>query len=193
MEWYEARPSHWRTEQEIARRTLEDVEGGIDRQAQAFLHGTLRIMSRHGHEYGAFTVRIVYPASFPERGRVPAVYLESHQHWRKGHDAHIVDDWKLCLFVPGESGIDFAQQNSLERLIACLREFLFKEYLYQKNLVNSLLTGKAATWPGEARAHGLAGLREALRERGGWGRNAPCPCGSGTKFKRCCLPKMQSC
>ena len=22
------------------------------------------------------------------------------------------------------------------------------------------------------------------------GRNSPCPCGSGVKFKRCCLPKI---
>ncbi len=192
MEWYDARPSRWRVEQESARQTLAGVEAGIDGHGLAFLRGTLRIVSQHGHEYGAFTVRIVYPAGFPERGRVPAVYLESHQHWQRGPDAHIDAEGKLCLFVPGEAGIDFAHREALARLLECLGVFLFKESLYQQDLLNSLLTGKAATWPGEARAHGLAGLRETIRERGGWGRNAPCPCGSGTKFKRCCLPKVQN-
>jgi len=192
MEWYEARPSRWRVEQAIAQRTLEVVEAGIDGQGRAFLLGTMRIVSRHGHAYGAFTVRLVYPAGFPERGRVPAVYLESHRHWHRGPDAHIGKDGKLCLFVPGVSGIDFTRREALERLLECLGVFLFKEYLYQKDLLNSLVTGTTATWPGEAHAHGITGLREAIRERGGWGRNVPCPCGSGMKFKRCCLPQVQS-
>jgi SEC-C motif len=191
MEWYEIMPSRWRAEQELAQRLLEEVEAGIDDQGRMFLLGTVRILSRHGHEYAACKVRIVYPAEFPERGRVPAVYLESHRNWLKGPDAHIEEDWKLCLFVPGEVGIDFSGPESLGELIQCLRMFLFKEYLYQRDLTNGLLTGTPAAWPGQARSHGIMGLQEAVRERSRWGRNEPCPCGSGKKFKRCCLPKMR--
>jgi hypothetical protein len=190
MEWYESRPSRWRAEQEWAQRLLEAIEAGIDEQGRAFLRGTLRVLSQHGHEYTACTIRIVYPPGFPERGRVPAVYLESHQHWRKGADAHIGEDGKLCPFVPGESGIDCSRPDSLADLIVCLKVFLFKEYLYQKALAISLLTGTPASWPGQARAHGIAGIREAVRGRGGWGRNDPCPCGSGQQFKRCCRPNL---
>jgi hypothetical protein len=191
MEWYEATPSRWRAEQELAQRVLEKVEAGIDDQGRAFLRGTIRILSRHGHKYTACKIRIVYPQGFPERGRVPAVYLESHRNWCKGPDAHIEEDWKLCLFVPGEVGIDFSSPNPLGDLIQCLRIFLFKEYLYQKDLISGLVTRTPAVWPGQARSHGIEGIHEAVRERGRWGRNEPCPCGSGRKFKRCCLPKMR--
>jgi hypothetical protein len=191
MEWYEAMPSRWRSEQELAQRLLEQVEAGIDDQGRAFLLGTVRILSQHGHEYAAFRIRIVYPNEFPERGRVPAVYLESHRNWLKGPDAHIEEDWKLCLFVPGEVGINFSSPESLGEIIQCLRVFLFKEYLYQRDLINGILTGIPAVWPGQARSHGIVGIREAVRERGQWGRNEACICGSGKKFKRCCLPKMR--
>jgi hypothetical protein len=116
MEWYEATPSRWQAEQDLTQRTLEKVESGIDDQGRAFLLGTVRILSRHGHEYAACKVRIVYPEGFPERGRVPAVYLESHRNWLKGPDAHIEEEWKLCLFVPGEAGIDFSSPDSLGEL-----------------------------------------------------------------------------
>lgn len=33
------------------------------------------------------------------------------------------------------------------------------------------------------------GPPKSLRPRYKCGRNEPCPCGSGEKFKRCCLPK----
>jgi uncharacterized protein YecA (UPF0149 family) len=32
-------------------------------------------------------------------------------------------------------------------------------------------------------------VAEALNQ-GKIGRNKPCPCGSGSKFKKCCLPKI---
>ncbi len=191
MEWHKATPSRWQAEQELAHKLLEQVEAGIDDQGRAFLLGTVRILSRHGHEYAAFRIRIVYPNGFPERGRVPAIYLESHRNWCKGPDTHIEEDWKLCLFVPGEVGIDFSSPESLGELIQCIKVFLFKEYLYQRDLINGILTGIPAVWPGQARSHGIAGIREAVHERGRWGRNEACPCGSGKKFKRCCLPKMR--
>jgi hypothetical protein len=158
MEWYEAMPSRWWAEQEFAQRVLEEVEAGIDDQGRAFLLGTMRILSQHGHEYTACKIHIVYPQGFPERGRVPAVYLESHRNWWKGPDAYIEEDWKLCLFLPGEVRIDFSSPDSLGEFIQCLRVFLFKEYLYQRDLISGLLTGALAVWPGQARSHGIAGI-----------------------------------
>lgn len=32
----------------------------------------------------------------------------------------------------------------------------------------------------------------SLRRQKGNNMNAPCPCGSGLKYKRCCLPKEQA-
>ena len=92
MEWYEAMPLRWRAEQELVQKLLEEAEVGIDDQDRAFLLGTVRILSRHGHEYTACKIRLVYPQGFPERGRVPAVYLESHRNWLKSPDAHIEED-----------------------------------------------------------------------------------------------------
>lgn len=40
-----------------------------------------------------------------------------------------------------------------------------------------------------ARAQGLAMLR-AAGGRAGKARNKRCPCGSGRKYKNCCLPKL---
>lgn len=172
---------------------MDEVEARIESNGRAFLRGIVRVLSSHGHEYGAFQVRIVYPAKFPERGRVPAVYLESHRHWQQGGDSHLEEDWKLCLFVPGEADIDWTRTDSLRTLIASLRVFLFKEYRYQKDLAQwrVLRTGRQPQWLGPARPHGIAGIREVVRERGGWGRNAPCPCGSGAKYKHCCLRKLE--
>jgi SEC-C motif len=173
---------------------MDEVEAGIDQDGRAFLRGLVRVLSRHGHEYGAFRVCILYPAKFPERGRLPAVYLESHRQWQKGGDSHIEPDRKLCLFVPGEADIDWAQVDSSRKLIASLRVFLFKEHRYQKDLAqwNAFHVGQKPQWLGPARAHGIAGIREVVRAQGGWERNAPCPCGSGSKYKRCCLQRVEA-
>ena len=81
--------------------------------------------------------------------------------------------------------------HTLNALLAVVQTFLFKEYLYQLALNREALTGKKAVWPGEARSHGLAGIAEAVRDKGRVGRNVPCPCGSGKKFKVCCLRRMR--
>jgi hypothetical protein len=190
-EWYEVNPARWRAEQEIAHYFMEGVEVGLDDHRWAFLVGTFSLVSQHGHIYDTFQIKILYPTGFPER-RCPEVYLLSHHSkWRNEGDSHIEHDWKLCLYVPGESGIDFRKRDSLLELFCCLHTFLFKERIYQRDLVRSFLSGKPAVWPGEARSHGLQGLREAIRDRGKIGRNEYCPCGSGKKFKHCCMAKIE--
>ena len=191
MEWYEAAHPRWQAEQAIARRLLEDVEVGYDEQRRAFINGSLPLVSAHGHQWDVFRLRIVYPELFPRRRCCPGVFLESHHDkWRTGPDTHIEDDWKLCLFVPVESDIDFQRDDSLERLLSCVRTFLAKERIYQRDLVRQRITRQPAVWPGEARSHGPAGIREAIVEHGRIRRNDPCPCGSGKKFKRCCMEKL---
>jgi hypothetical protein len=191
MQWHEAMPLRWTQEQSIAAAMLQDFEAGIDGNGCAFVRGTFSVVSEHGHLYEIVGLRIVYPSSFPARNQPPTVYLESHHdRWVKGGDSHIENDWRICLFVPFESGIDFSETTSLNDLFAVIHTFLFKQRVYQRRLVRSRLDGSKAEWPGEDRSHGLQGIREAIRDGGGIGRNDPCPCGSGKKFKRCHLGKL---
>lgn len=192
MQWHEADPGRWKHEQAVAAALLDDLEVGIDSHGTAFLRGTFRIYSEHGHLYESAKLRIDYPPSFPARNQPPSVYLESHRdRWKNGGDSHIETDWKLCLFVPGESRIDFSQRGSLNDLFAVIHTFLFKQRIYQRRLAKSQFDGSKPEWPGEDRSHGIQGIREATRDMGGVGRNAPCPCGSGKKFKHCHMRRLE--
>jgi SEC-C motif len=192
MAWHECRPERWEAEQRIGRQLLEDCHTGIGDGGVAFLEGLFHVRSEHGHRYESVTLRVEYPPNFPERGVTPRVILLSHrERWQKGGDCHINSDWSLCLFVPGESGIDFGRADSLNALFAVLQTFLFKEHLYQQALVREAVTGQKAQWPGEARSHGMVGIAEAVRDKGRIGRNEPCPCGRGRKFKVCCMRRLR--
>lgn len=192
MGWHERNPARWEAEQRSGNQILGNFRSGIGDGGLAFLEGVFHVRSRHGHRYESVTLRVEYPPTFPERGMPPRVVLLSHRdRWQKGGDSHINPDWSLCLFVPGESGIDFRRADSLNALFAVAQTFLFKEHLYQLALVREAVSGERAVWPGEARAHGMAGIAEAVRDRGRVGRNEPCPCGSGKKFKVCCLRRLR--
>jgi hypothetical protein len=192
MCWQDADPDRWKREQTIASELLEDSEAGIDSNRTAFIRGTLGVYSEHGHLYEAAKLRIEYPKNFPYRNQPPSVYLESHQdRWKNSGNCHIESNWKLCLFVPGESGINFADSASLNDLFAVIHTFLFKQRIYQKRLARTIITGGVARWPGEDRSHGEQGIREAIRAMGGVGRNAPCPCGSGLKYKKCHMRMLE--
>lgn len=141
--------------------------------------------------YETVRIRVVYPATFPIRNQSPVVYLESHRdRWKNVANSHIESDWKLCLFVPGESGIDFAEDDALKKLFGVIHTFLLKERIYQRRLAKAQRTGEIAEWPGPDRSHGVEGIREAIRDMGRAGRNDPCPCGSGLKFKKCPLGQL---
>jgi hypothetical protein len=191
MLWHEQWPERWKTEQQIAKELLDDFVSGVDVNGVAFFEGTFHVRSEHGHTYESVKIRVEYPSSFPNRGKPPKVLLTSHRdRWKKGGDAHINSDWSLCLFVPGESRIDFNGDDSLRTLFGVMQTFLIKEYFYQRALEQQAITGKKAVWLGEARSHGMAGIAEAVREQRRVGRNAPCPCGSGKKFKFCCMRQI---
>ena len=192
MCWHNSNPDRWKQEQRIASELLADFEAGIDSNQTAFIRGIFGVYSEHGHLYESATLRIEYPETFPNRNQPPSVYLESHRdRWRNTEDSHIESDWRLCLFVPGESGINFAATNSLNDLFAVIHTFLFKQRIYQKRLARVQITGGVARWPGEARSHGERGIREVIQAMGGVGRNDPCPCGSEQKYKKCHMLKIQ--
>jgi len=191
VQWHEQAPLRWEQERTIASELLQDFQAEISGDGTAILRGIFEVTSEHGHIYERVGLRVEYPPTFPVRNQHPNVYLESHRdRWKNGGNSHIEPDWRLCLFVPIESGIDFADSISLNDLFAVVHTFLFKERIYQRRLAMSRLNGSIAEWPGQDRSHGLRGIREAVRERGGIGRNEPCPCGSGKKFKRCHLGKL---
>ena len=192
MQWHESSPARWEREKTIAAKMLDQFEAGIDEEGCAFFIGVFHVYSQHGHLYESVTLRFVYPPTFPKRNQSPSVYLESHRdRWEKSDDAHIERDWKLCLFVPGESEIDFTSPNSLNDLFAVLHTYLVKQRIYQRRLARERLTGVPARWPGEERSHGIAGVKEAIQSMGRIGRNDACPCGSGEKYKRCCMKKIK--
>jgi uncharacterized protein YecA (UPF0149 family) len=62
--------------------------------------------------------------------------------------------------------------------------------MFQSALRRQAATGRLAEWPGPERSHGVAGIAEAVEDKGRVGRNEPCPCGSGRKFKACCLRQL---
>jgi hypothetical protein len=162
MRWYINLPVRWLKEQEIASRLLRQARIEIDAENRACIHAELSLVSAHGHEWDVYRIRIVYPNNFLQRDRAPSVFLDSHHdRWKNVPETHIEDDWKLCLFVPGESGINWLDDDALEHLLACVRTFLAKERFFQRDLAMQRATGKRALWPGEARAHGVDGIREA--------------------------------
>lgn len=191
MQWHELNPVRWEQEQAIAATLLTNCQSEIDCDGTAIIRGKFEVVSEHGHVYEIVELKLIYPPTFPSRNQPPKVSLESHRHcWQNGGYSHIQLDWLLCLFVPGESGIDFANSYSLNDLFAVIHTFLLKQRIYQRRLARSYLTGGRVEWPGEDRSHGLEGIREAINEMGGVGRNAACPCGSGKKFKNCHLHKL---
>jgi hypothetical protein len=196
MRWFECMPERWEHEQEIARRFLDEVETGIDDEGLAFIRGTYSLCLNCGHELDRFRIRIVYPNEYPFWLCHPKVYLDSHRDvWLRGErapDAHIEATWRMCLFVPGESGLDFANQDELIGLFAHIHTFLFRERVYQREVRQAeTLKKPSAEWPGPQRAHGDPGLRQAIAAVGKRGRNAPCICGSGKKFKNCCWDRLR--
>lgn len=192
MSWHQAMPERWQRERALASELLTEVDAGVDDTGKAYIRGLFALYSIYGSLYDSVRLRLVYPPTFPSRNQGPSVYLESHQNrWEKGGDSHIENDWRLCLYVPVESGITFASDSSLRDLFAVVHTFLLKERIYQRRLAHAKILGGRAKWPGPDRSHGTEGIREAVREVGGVGRNSPCPCGSGEKFKQCCKNRLE--
>lgn len=182
-------PRRWQAEQEIAARFLLAVEAGSSAEGWPQLRGNYEQKSEHGHVYGIFRLRIVYPPPFPDRNVQPRVWLENPPSgWVNTLDGHVYSDWRLCLGVALDSDIDFTRADSAIRLFETIDTFLRLERIYQRE---RRCNGEAAEWPGPQRSHGLLGYYESIRVKGEPGRNDPCLCGSGKKYKLCHWRLMQ--
>lgn len=202
--WYRWMPLRWKTEQDVARRYLTDVETGLDREAQAVIRGTYAWRTKYsGKLRDSFKIRIVYPDDFLPIGpradsrlavpMYPSVFLDSHHDvWQRRVDGHILSGWLLCLFVPGDVEIDFRLPNSLERVFEALHAFLVLQHHYQHDLQREVETGTPAVWPGAQRPHAVEGYSEAVRDRGGMPDQEPCVCGSGYRYGDCHKSAIQS-
>lgn len=186
IRWFEEQPHRWKSEQSIANRLLTNAEAGIGEDGHAFIDGGFSFDSECGHRSDDFQLKIVYPDNFPKRKGRPDVYLQSHRKkWQNGRDSHIESNWRLCLGVAHDSTIDFENERSLEQLLGDVATFLVREEVYQRTLIEELRTGTPAKWPGPDRSHDVRGLVESIEEQGEPGRNDPCVCGSGKKYKNC--------
>lgn len=186
--WHQRNHMRWANEIAIASDYLLEATHEIDQDGMAAIRGRYLLRSTHGYLREKVDLRIRYPSQFPKRNVAPDFLLESHRdRWKNIGDSHIEHDWRLCLFVPLESGIDFANKDSLKEMFAVAHVFLTKQWMFQRALARfEVGTGPSPDWPGPERSHGIEGIAEAIAENGGVGRNSPCPCGSGQKFKRCC-------
>lgn len=174
----------WKMEVDAACLYLVDCRHDFGRAPleQATIEGTLRVIGDHGQEFGRFRIQIKYPHMFPERGAVPKIFLMSHrEQWVNNGDSHIEDDWALCLWVAGESGIDFQDPDSFRLLIESTAGFLVRSTFYQIDRKSN----PKASWYGDERAHGEKGIRQAIARIGEPNGDAPCLCGSGKSYARC--------
>lgn len=62
-------------------------------------------------------------------------------------------------------------------------------YLYDGGLESWARTDGALAWMGRVIIENLGQLEGRTRRRVKVGRNDPCPCGSGRKYKHCCMPR----
>lgn len=92
---------------------------------------------------------------------------------------HINSDGSCCSYFPSDRALPWSR-HTLVALLNFTAIWLAKHIVWQD-------TGgdEEAIWLGDAAGHSV---REVVRQVG---RNDPCPCGSGEKFKRCCLPKLE--
>lgn len=184
--WHETDADRWAIEVAHARSLMTNVVVGACSDGRPFIDGDYTLLSRHGYFLDRFRFRIQYPAVYPREGVLPEIFLLSHRDkWQRGRESHIETSWRLCLFVVGESLIHSADRQSLLKVFAALHTFLLRERIYQGKLVGKATKGLEPRWPGQDRAHDIAGLVEAVNARGMPGWNAPCPCGSGKKYKKC--------
>lgn len=141
--------------------------------------------------------RVEFPGEYPNRE--PVVY-ETAGRFPRDPDRHMLPEGRCCLWLRPESKWDPKDPDSL-------LHFLDETVLFfERQLIHELYPD--APWPGGARAHGLLGYAEYISDLLGddsllsaltpvltgvvrVGRNTLCPCGSGTKYKRCCLPRVE--
>ncbi len=202
-QWYEWMPRRWLAEQAIAQRYMVNTAAQINGDGTAMIRGAYPLSDRYGHVRDTFELRIQYPSDFlPLYPTVenpwcfqshPEVFLDSHRDvWLACAEAHIFSHWRLCLFVPGESGIDICRADALERIFESVSTFLTKERYFQRDLALEIAGGSKAIWPGPDRAHLVEGYWEAVQTMGGLPDSDQCVCGRRRRYGDCCRPAVDA-
>lgn len=167
-----------------------------DYSGRASLAGTITLRTESGVPIRIAT-RVEFPDNYP--GNEPVVY-ETAGRFPRDPDRHMLPEGRCCLWLRPESKWNPKDPDSL---IHFLDETVL---FFERQLIHELYPD--APWPGGERGHGLLGYAEYVSEvlgsdgllsaltpvlsgAVGVGRNAACPCGSGAKYKRCCLPRIE--
>ena len=110
-----------------------------------------------------------------------------------GLDRQAVEPWidlmrrKLAEIDRGTSDIDrYALTNEAE-FFAVTSEYFFERPALMRQKHPELYAALERVFSQDLRAHAEALRRNITQGRKKFGRNSPCPCGSGRKFKKCCL------
>ena len=93
---------------------------------------------------------------------------------------------KMAEIEAGKSDINrYALTNEAE-FFAVTSEYFFERPGAMQRKHPQLYAALERVFNQDLRSRADAFRRELTRPRPKFGRNSPCPCGSGLKFKRCC-------
>lgn len=167
--------------------TLEDLQvgGEVSVQAGRLLHdpqckrphSTPNYSDRLLHVDTGFQLRLVVFRP-PREPRVFCFSPEVSKRMFPSHP-HMNSDDSCCSYFPSDRTLPRNRQT-LVLLLNFTAIWLAKHIVWEDTGGN-----EEAIWLGDAAGHSI---REILSQVG---RNDPCICGSGDKFKRCCLPKLE--
>ncbi len=109
-----------------------------------------------------------------------------------GLDRRTVGPWielmrrKMLEIDAGKSDIDPYAATSPAEFFAVTSEYFFQRPGVMRQKHPQLYAALERVFRQDLRARARAIRREIGRGRPRFGRNSPCPCGSGVKFKKCC-------
>ena len=174
--------SRWQHDLTIFQSLFRNTTYAIDSEG-FWMQGDLYVEASTGREVGPFTLKIIFEDNYFAGKMAPSTFLISHRGtWKALGDAHIENNWKLCLFVYFESNIDFSKFESFRMYLESLSSFMLDQCLYQEEVKK--VGRRNAKWPGPQRSHNMKGYIEALLANIK-SPQSKCPCGSGKKFSQC--------
>ncbi len=112
---------------------------------------------------------------------------------RAGLERQAVEPWidlmrrKTAEIKSGRSDINRYTLTNRAEFFAVTSEYFFERSALMRQKHPDLYAALERVFSQDLRAHAEALSREITQGRNKFGRNSPCPCGSGRKFKKCCL------
>ncbi len=94
--------------------------------------------------------------------------------------------YAVVLAYSGEIGKANAEMSSLRPFIDALPDIRQKEFENQRELIKKIHQGTVRLGPKSPLQKRLENTQVITRVKRKIGRNEPCPCGSGKKYKKCC-------